>query len=164
MGSHTPGVIARALHFQVMEQVFIQIIGCRDGSVGKACLVQHLTCLFGKISQVSAVQTDAVFFKGPAGFLKLPEHADGVGYTGFQRVIGVYQKRAVVRVQIGISFKCSILIRKAHDPAVSMGSHDRNVKELPGQDIGRTDTAADDSGSCAIEPASGPGPFLSQIP
>jgi hypothetical protein len=43
-----------------MDQHLIQVVRSRDDRIGKSCVIQHLTGLLGQISQVAAVQADAV--------------------------------------------------------------------------------------------------------
>ena len=71
------------------------------------------------------------------------ENADGIGNAGFQSVVCIYQKCAGVRVEPCVFFECSVFVLEAHDPAVGVGSQNRNVKHLSGQYIRCADASAD---------------------
>ena len=85
-----------------------------------------------------------------AGFAQLTEDPDGVGDTGFQRVVCVYKKSAGVGIQARVFLECSVLVFKAHDPAVGMGTQDRNIEHFTGQYVGCSHTAPDHCGSGTV--------------
>ena len=58
---------------QAVDQVLVQIAGGGDNRIREAGLIQHLSGLLGQVSQVAAVQADAVEGQrdtGLAHFLK----------------------------------------------------------------------------------------------
>lgn len=106
--------------------------------------------LFRQVSQVTTVDTDAVAFHRQARFSHLFENADGVRNAGFENIVRIYKKNACFRIQFRIRFKCGVFIRETHDPAVCVGSLDRNIKHLSCQDIGGSDAAADHGSTRAV--------------
>ena len=81
----------------------------------------------------------------------LLEDADRIRDAGFQSIICVNEQSAGIRVQPRIFFESSVLVFKAHDPAVRMGSQDRYVEHFSCQYIGCTYTAPYDGSSGAIQ-------------
>ena len=134
-----------------MKQIFIQVIGCCNRSVFESGFIQHLTCFFRQVSQVTAVQTDAVAGQLHTCVTHFLKYADCVRHTGFQSVIRINEQSAVIRIEISVSLKCSIFIREAHDPAVCVGSEYRYIKKLTCKYIGSTYTSADHSCSCTVK-------------
>ena len=115
-----------------------------------ACRIQHLSCFFGQVSQVTAVKADAVQFWLNAFGFQLIKNLNGMRYTGFQCVICVNKKETIIRIQIGIIPESFQFGFKAHDPAMRVGSFDRNIKHLTGQYIGSSDTASDHCGTGTV--------------
>ena len=146
-----PGGDGRALALQAGDQVLVQVAGGGDDRVWEAGLVQHFAGLLGHVGQVAAVQTDTVEGQRNSGLTHLRKDADGVGDAGFQRIVGVHQQDAGVRVELGIFLESRVLVREAHDPAVGVGALDGDVEELSGQHVGGADTAADHGGAGPVD-------------
>lgn len=64
VGADAPGIDGRALHFQAVDQLLVQIVGGGDYRVGETGLVQHLFRFFGQVGQIAAVQADSVEGQG----------------------------------------------------------------------------------------------------
>ena len=148
--ANTPRGNGSTLILQAVDQMFIQITGSRYGRVRISGIIQHFSRFLGHISQVAAVQTDAVIFQRNACLFHLIKDADSVGHAGTQGVVGIYQKNTGIGIELRISLKSSILIWEAHDPTVSVSTHHRNLKKLSGQYIGRAYTAADHGSPGAV--------------
>ena len=83
VGPHAPGRDGGTLDLQVVDQQFVQIIGCGDDRIGKSCRVQHLSRFFGEVCQVAGIQTDAVALRLDPCVAHLLEDTDRVGNAGF---------------------------------------------------------------------------------
>ena len=81
-----------------------------------------------------------------------PEYADRIRDPGFQCVVCVNEQSARIRIKSCIFFEGSVLVFKAHDPAVRMGSQNRHVEHFTGQYIGCTYTASYDGSPRSIQP------------
>ena len=82
VGADAPGIDGRALHFQAVDQLLVQVVGGGDHRVGETGLVQQLFRFFGQVGQVAAVQADSVEGQGNSGLAHLLEYLDGVGHAG----------------------------------------------------------------------------------
>ena len=79
------------------------------------------------------------------------KYSDRVWHTGFQYIVGIYQKCTGIRVHSRISLECSVFIREAHDPAMGMSSKNRNIEHLTGKNIGSAGASADDCCSGTVD-------------
>src|SRR5262245_23926320 len=52
-GAHAPDVDARPLFLEALDQVFIQIVAGKDGSLRKAGVVEKFSCLDAQPGQIS---------------------------------------------------------------------------------------------------------------
>ena len=134
-----------------MKQVFIQIVGSSNDCIFKSGFIQHFPRFLGEIGEIPAVQTYAIPLQRISAVFHFLEYPDCIWNTRFQGIIGVYKKGAVVRIEICISAKSSIFIRKTHNPAVRMGTKYRYIKKLACQNIGSSNTAADHCGAGAVK-------------
>ena len=147
--TNPPQADGGTLQFQAGDEVFIQITGCGDQRIGIACLIQHLSCTFGQICQVTAVQTDTkAFFRQNPLFFHFIEYLNGMGYPAFQCIICVHQQDTCIGEQICISTECCQFIRETHNPAVGMGAFYGNIVQLACQHITCGCTACDHGCSC----------------
>ena len=152
IGAHAPGIYLGSLGLQAVDQVLVQIAGGGDNGVLKTGVSQHLVGLFGEVGKVTAVNADTVAFQLYALLLHFLKYTDGIGHAGIQHVIGIHQQNAGVGVLFCVCLKRGVLVRETHDPAMGMGSFYGHVEHLTGQHIGSSDTAADHSGSGAVDP------------
>ena len=106
----------------------------------------------GQVSQVAAVDADAVALEGQPRLPHFPENPYGVGDAGIQHVVGVHQQDAGVGIQVGVGLKGGVLVGEAHDPAVGVGALHRRAEHLAGQHIGGPDAASDHGGPGAVNP------------
>ena len=136
------------LHQQIAHNVLIQRIGCTNAAVGIARLVQHFAHFFREIGNIARV--DAHSFRTNAHWRQnLIKHANGVGNTAFQHVVGVYQKRTVVGIQLCITGKRFILAGEHLHPAVRHRSQRRDAELTICQNARRSHYAADIRGARA---------------
>ena len=126
--------------------------------------VRELEALFGKLGFSRIVRCSAEYHDKKIAYTSQLAHivsnayvksetADGyAGFTGgsFQDIVGINKQGTGIRVHFCIGFECGIFIRETHDPAVCMGSHNRNIKELARKDIRGSYTSADHSGPCSV--------------
>ena len=149
--SDTPGRNCSALHLEIVDQKFIQVVGSGNDSILESGVIQHLTRLFRKISEITGVKADTVALRFDACFAHLGKNTDRIRNTGFQCVISIDKQCTCIRIQSCIFFKCSIFIFESHDPTVCMRSHNRYIKHFAGEYIGSSDASTDHSSSCSVQ-------------
>ena len=76
--------------------------------------------------------------------------ADGIRNPALQRIIGVHQQDAGIRIDVRISLEGGIFIRETHHPAVCMRSCHRHIEQFSAEDVAGRHTATDDGGSCPV--------------
>ena len=72
------------------------------------------------------------------------KHADGVGYTAVQRIVGINKQQAVIGIHFRVCFERLVLACVVHHPAVRHRSRHGYVEHLPGNDVGSGTATADD--------------------
>lgn len=60
VGADAPGIDLRTLGFQAVDQVLIEVTGCGNDGIAETFCLEHLICFFRQVSQVTAVDADAV--------------------------------------------------------------------------------------------------------
>ena len=138
----------RALQQHVLNEVLVQRVGHGDLALCPAGLVQHLARLAGQIRQVAGVQTDAAL--GDAQRLEhVVKGADGVGNTGFQRVVGIHQQRGVGGVCLAVGLEGLVFAVEHLHPRVRHGAAGGHAVNLIGDGAGGAGAAADIGSACA---------------
>ena len=79
--SDTPGRNSSTLHLKIVDQKFIQVIGSGNDSILESGIIQHLTRLFGKVSEVTGVKADTVALRFDACFAHLSKDTDRIWNT-----------------------------------------------------------------------------------
>ena len=145
------GIDLGILRLKTVDQIFVQITGCGNGSIIESGSSQHLVGFFGKIRKVTAVNTDTIVCKFDTFFSHFFEDTDRIRNTGFQDIISIYQQSAGIWIHFGVCFESCVFIWEAHDPAVGMCSQNRYVKHLSGQYVGSSCASTDDSCTSTID-------------
>ena len=132
----------RTLTEDILNDMLVQRIGNADLAIGPTSFIQHLAGLTAEVSHITGVQTNAAL--GDTQRLQnLIENTDRIGNTGFQRVIGIDQQRAVVGIQLRIGLKCFILRIMHLNPGMCHGTTGLDAEKLIGNGAGGAVTAAD---------------------
>ncbi len=145
---HAEAVNLCALHKDIADNVFVQRIGRDYLHLGKALVVQHLSCAFGKVSYIAAVNAYSRGLFAPcAHFLK---HSYSVGNARFKHIVGVHQKSRAVGVALCVSPESFKLAVKHLYPRVSHSAKSSNSHFLVGNGAGGTAAARDVGRSRAV--------------
>ena len=123
-------------------EVLVQRVGCRDGALRPAGLVQHLARLAGEIGNVAGVQADAAFGNAQRAE-HLVEGPDGVGHAGAQGVVGVDQQNGVGRVGLAVGAEGVQLAVEHLHPGMGHGAAGIDAENLIRHGAGCPGTAAD---------------------
>ena len=78
MRTNTPGGNGCTLYLQAVDQKLIQIVGSGNDRIRETGFIQHLTGFFGKVSKITAVETDSVFGKRNTSFFHFLKDADRI--------------------------------------------------------------------------------------
>ena len=130
--------------------MLVQVVGAGDPGLREARIVEHLSRLLGQVGKVAGVQADADVIGGKTLLLHPLEGLNGIRHALLQGVIGVDEERAGGGIELCVGLEGLKLAVKAHDPAVGMGAHYRDIKQLAAEHVGGAGAAADDGRSCAV--------------
>ncbi len=138
------------LQQQVPHNVFVQGVGGADGAGRVPGLAQQFAGPLAEVGNVAGIDADA------AGLLAqrlqhLVEHPNGIGHPAVQHAVGVHQKQAVVRVQLGIALEGLVLARKHLHPAVGHGARGGDAELAVGHHAAGGRTAANIGRARAIQ-------------
>src|SRR5207247_11099160 len=97
--SHAPHIDRRALYFQTLDNVLVQVIAADDRRFRKPRLVENLAGFNAEESKVAGIQTDTRQFMSLLA--KFFAHRYRVPHA-FERIVSIHQENAVIRPRLGI--------------------------------------------------------------
>lgn len=151
-GSDTPDADASALIFEAFDQPLVQVIARDDGCIMKSSLIEQVSSLDAKVGKIARVEADTNHSESFAS--DLLSDFDRIA-NALEGVVGIDKKDTVVGHYRGIGFKGFELGIERHDPAMSVGSADRNTVFFSCQYVARRRAATDIRSAACRQPTVG---------
>ena len=106
LGTYTPNINLRSLHFQVQNCWLVQVIWSIDFGISKASFIQLLTYFFRDIGHISRVNADTLEINFVTKFTC---HTNSCGNTNVQSIICIHKENTIFMC-LCISFKSFIIV------------------------------------------------------
>jgi len=144
LGAHAPDIDAGSGGFKRADFIVVEVVAGDDLGVVEAGFVEELAGTDAEGGEVTGVEADpleivAFFAEFLPGLDRVTDAVEGV--------VGVDEKDGVVGHGVGVSVEGFRLAVEAHDPAVGVGSFDRDAIFHPGEDVGSGDAPSEVGGA-----------------